>query len=395
MKGKQPAAVITDGAPAMRNAITRLLPKAHHRLCAWHLLQNAQRNVGDSNFVKGFKSCMLGNYTVAHFKKKWFQLVSDLNLEDNPWVQGLYEKRHMWATCMMRGKFFAGFRTTSRCEDYKSVVGDAVPKTNVRALELCAANLYTRTVFLKFRSWLSSGSLVKVAGMKDTSSCIIYSMYRYCKPAKLWYVAHDEQTSTFRCSCQRMETFGLPCDHIIGLLVHLDIDVIPKSLVLQRWCKSAKESMKGNSESAFKFWESTVLARLGSLVMRSREMFNLGCESMEDYLDTVDVMAKHVEKLKAKKVENKGPDDEDTNINGVDIKGIDEVKNPHVVKSGSSSGTKRKCSVCKQGGHNKTTCPDNKRQKVSALQYIEDNIEPPLLFAPQYQRAANVEIQLS
>ncbi|XP_057451713.1 protein FAR1-RELATED SEQUENCE 5-like [Lotus japonicus] len=404
MKGKQPAAVITDGAPAMWNAITRLLPKAHHRLCAWHLLQNAQRNVGDSNFVKGFKSCMLGNYTVAHFKKKWFQLVSDLNLEDNPWVQGLYEKRHMWATCMMRGKFFAGFRTTSRCEgmhsqigrivrsrnsllefvqyferyvnymrwrevdaDYKSVVGDAVPKTNVRALELCAANLYTRTVFLKFRSWLSSGSLVKVAGMKDTSSCIIYSMYRYCKPAKLWYVAHDEQTSTFRCSCQRMETFGLPCDHIIGLLVHLDIDVIPKSLVLQRWCKSAKESMKGNSESAFKFWESTVLARLGSLVMRSREMFNLGCESMEDYLDTVDVMAKHVEKLKAKKVENKGPDDEDTNINGVDIKGIDEVKNPHVVKSGSSSGTKRKCSVCKQGGHNKTTCPDNKRQKVSAV----------------------------
>ncbi|XP_057456813.1 protein FAR1-RELATED SEQUENCE 5-like [Lotus japonicus] len=404
MKGKQPAVVITDGAPAMRNAITRLLPKAHHRLCAWHLLQNAQRNVGDSNFVKGFKSCMLGNYTVAHFKKKWFQLVSDLNLEDNPWVQGLYEKRHMWATCMMRGKFFAGFRTTSRCEgmhsqigrivrsrnsllefvqyferyvnymrwrevdaDYKSVVGDVVPKTNVRALELCAANLYTRTVFLKFRSWLSSGSLVKVAGMKDTSSCIIYSMYRYCKPAKLWYVAHDEQTSTFRCSCQRMETFGLPCDHIIGLLVHLDIDVIPKSLVLQRWCKSAKESMKGNSESAFKFWESTVLARLGSLVMRSREMFNLGCESMEDYLDTVDVMAKHVEKLKAKKVENKGPDDEDTNINGVDIKGIDEVKNPHVVKSGSSSGTKRKCNVCKQGGHNKTTCPDNKRQKVSAV----------------------------
>lgn len=96
-------------------------------------------------------------------------------------------------------------------------------------------------------------------------------------------------------------------------------------------------------------------------------MFNLGCESMEDYLDTVDVMAKHVEKLKAKKVENKGPDDEDTNINGVDIKGIDEVKNPHVVKSGSSSGTKRKCSVCKQGGHNKTTCPDNKKQKVSAV----------------------------
>ncbi|XP_057457216.1 protein FAR1-RELATED SEQUENCE 5-like [Lotus japonicus] len=38
MKGKVPTAVITDGAPAMRNAITRIFPEAHHRLCAWHLL---------------------------------------------------------------------------------------------------------------------------------------------------------------------------------------------------------------------------------------------------------------------------------------------------------------------------------------------------------------------
>ncbi|XP_057457089.1 protein FAR1-RELATED SEQUENCE 5-like [Lotus japonicus] len=401
MKGKEPSAVITDGDPAMRNAITRILPRAHHCLCAWHLLQNAQRNVGDPNFTKGFKSCMLGNLSVGHFKKKWAQLVSDLNLGDNPWVQGLYEKRHMWATCLMRGKFFAGFRTTSRCEglhsqigrivrsrnsllefvqyferyvnymrwteveaDYKSVVGDAVLQTNVRALE--------RTVFLRFRPWLNSGSVMKVAATKETSSCIIYSMYKYCKPGKMWYVAHDEKLSTFRCSCQRMETFGLPCDHIIGLLVHLDIDFIPETLVLQRWCKAAKECMKGNSESSFKFWESTVLARLGSLVMRSREMFNLGCESMEDYLDTVDVMTQHVIKLKAKKDAANGA------IHGnveTQNEGFDDVTNPSVIRSkgcgGSSSGNgnkaKRKCTVCKMAGHNKTTCPQNKRVKLSSV----------------------------
>ncbi|XP_057444179.1 protein FAR1-RELATED SEQUENCE 5-like [Lotus japonicus] len=301
MKGKEPNAVITDGAPAMRNAITIILPRAHHRLCAWHLLQNAQRNVGDSNFVKGFKSCMLENLSVGHFKKKWTQLVSDLNLEDNAWVQGLYEKSHMWATCLMRGKFFAGFQTTSRCEGmhsqigrivqsrnsllefvqyferyvnymrwtevdagYKSVVGDVVPKTNVRALEKCAANVYTRTVFLKLRPWLNSGSVIKVAAIKETSSCMIYSMYKYCKPGKLRHVAHDVQLSTFRCSCQRMETFGFPYDHIIGLLVHLDIDVIPGSLILQRWCKAANDCMKDNSESSYKsgnqqFWLGWVL----------------------------------------------------------------------------------------------------------------------------------------
>ncbi|XP_057430316.1 protein FAR1-RELATED SEQUENCE 5-like [Lotus japonicus] len=351
MKGKEPSAVITDGAPAMRNAISR----------------NAQRNVGDPVFVKGFKSCMLGNLSVGHFKKKWVQLVSDLNLEDNPWVQGLYEKRHMWATCLMRGKFFAGFRTTSRCEgmhsqigrivrsrnsllefvqyfdryvnymrwsevdaDYKSVVGDAVPKTNVRALEKCAADLYTRTVFLKFRPWLNSGSVIKVAAIKETSSCMIYSMYRYCKPGKLWHVAHDVQVSTFRCSCQRMETFGLPCDHIIGLLVHLDIDVIPESLILQRWCKSAKDCMKGNSEASYKFWESTVLARLG----KKEAALGAGGENLDEV--------------------------------------VDNVTNPVVVRSNGPGGTstgngnkgKRKCTVCKVEGHNRATCPQNKRAKV-------------------------------
>jgi hypothetical protein len=28
----------------------------------------------------------------------------------------MYEKRHMWATAHIRGKCFAGFRITSRCE---------------------------------------------------------------------------------------------------------------------------------------------------------------------------------------------------------------------------------------------------------------------------------------
>ncbi|XP_057443986.1 protein FAR1-RELATED SEQUENCE 5-like [Lotus japonicus] len=318
----------------------------------------------------------------------------------------------MWATCLMRGKFFAGFRTTSRCEgmhsqigrivrsrnsllefvqyferyvnymrwtevdaDYKSVVGDAVPKTNVRALEKCAANVYTRTVFLKFKPWLNGGSVIKVAAIKEKSSCMIYSMYKYCKPDKLWHVAHDVQLSTFRCSCQRMETFGLPCDHIIGLLVHLDIDVIPESLILQRWCKSAKDCMKDNSESSYKFWESTILARLGSLVMRSREMFNLGCESMEDYLDTVDVMAKHVMKLKAKKEAALG-----TGVENLD-EDVDNVKNPPVIMSKGCGGTsnvngskgKRKCTVCKVEGHNKTTCPQNKRAKVSNEAAVASN----------------------
>ncbi|MCH79649.1 protein FAR1-RELATED SEQUENCE 5-like, partial [Trifolium medium] len=45
MEGKMPISVITDGDLAMKNAIRRVFPRAHRRLCAWHLLRNAISNV--------------------------------------------------------------------------------------------------------------------------------------------------------------------------------------------------------------------------------------------------------------------------------------------------------------------------------------------------------------
>ncbi|KAJ1411473.1 MULE transposase domain [Sesbania bispinosa] len=114
MKGKMPNSVITNGDLAMRNAIRVVFPRAHHRLCAWHLARNATSNVGIPAFIKGFE----------HYK---------------PWIIEMYQKREMWAATYMRGKFFVGFRTTSRCEemedDFSSIHGDPVLQTNLQGLE--------------------------------------------------------------------------------------------------------------------------------------------------------------------------------------------------------------------------------------------------------------------
>jgi len=44
----------------------------------------------------------------------------------------------------------------------------------------------------------------------------------------------------WHCSCLRMESFGLPCPHIIHLLFYLDFVEIPKFLGLDHWTKDAK-----------------------------------------------------------------------------------------------------------------------------------------------------------
>ncbi|XP_057452662.1 protein FAR1-RELATED SEQUENCE 4-like [Lotus japonicus] len=126
MKGKQPSAVITDGCAAMKYAIKTVLPDARHRLCAWHILINAGRNAKNKLFNKAFKNLMYDDYTMGKFKRKWDETVAKFGFQDKKWVKDMYDKRKMWATTYLRGKFFAGFRTTSRCEGLHFELGKYV-----------------------------------------------------------------------------------------------------------------------------------------------------------------------------------------------------------------------------------------------------------------------------
>ena len=74
MKGKSSKSVIIDGNSAMKRAIGRAFPDAHHRLCGWHLLRNTTSHVSNPRFVQEFKRCILSDYDVDEFEK-WASMV--------------------------------------------------------------------------------------------------------------------------------------------------------------------------------------------------------------------------------------------------------------------------------------------------------------------------------
>ena len=82
MKGKSPKLVIMDKDLSMKNAIRRVLPKAKHRLCGWHLIRNATSNVANPRFTQEFKKCMLGNYKVDEFEQKWAAMVRKFGVQE-------------------------------------------------------------------------------------------------------------------------------------------------------------------------------------------------------------------------------------------------------------------------------------------------------------------------
>jgi len=269
--------VITDGDIAMRNAIKKVFPKARHRLCAWHLIRNANANVKNLQFVTKFKQCMLGDFDVNEFELRWDKMVAEFGLENNIWVSELYSKREI---AHIKGNFFAGFRTTSRCEglhlefgkyvnlkdnlldfmqqfmrwinymrfreveaDFTSSFGDHVLQSPLVKLEESAAKVYTREILNMFVPIFNRSCTCRVKSRKQSGSLFNFCVVRYGKKGIKWNVAFCQAKLEFKCSCLRMESYGIPCEHMICVFVSLEIVNMPGCVIMPRWTKSAKDSI--------------------------------------------------------------------------------------------------------------------------------------------------------
>ncbi|CAN1181135.1 Protein FAR1-RELATED SEQUENCE 2 [Linum perenne] len=95
MGGKKPTAVITDGDHAMSIAITKVFPKATHRLCSWHLDKNVAQHMKDTQFKSGWSKFVDAEYEDNKFTVKWNEFVEKCSLQTNNWVtKHLFDKRH-------------------------------------------------------------------------------------------------------------------------------------------------------------------------------------------------------------------------------------------------------------------------------------------------------------
>ncbi|KAF1862136.1 hypothetical protein Lal_00026655 [Lupinus albus] len=187
MNGKHPKCVITDGDFSMKNAIKRVFPTAHHRLCAWHICNNGEKNIKKNNFHKDFQKVMYADVEFDDFNMMWEELIAKHGFHNNVWASQIFDCRSMWARSYIRGKFYAGLHTTSRCEglhsqmgsymrnnevveDFKSSYGDELLQTPYHNLEGHAASIYTRVVFKEFREILLEAAKLRIISSQQTSS---------------------------------------------------------------------------------------------------------------------------------------------------------------------------------------------------------------------------------
>jgi hypothetical protein len=439
MGGKSPTSVITDGDLAMRNAIRRIFPEAHHRLCAWHLIRNACTNVGKKQFVRKFKQCMLGDHDVGEFKAKWQKMVYEFGLEDHKWVKEMYDKRHMWATAHIRGNFFAGFRTTSRCEglyaqfgryvnyqnnlleflnqffrclnymryseleaDFGSVHGEPVLETPLPLIEKAAGEVYTREVFLLFQPVLRRACTCTVVESRQAVSQYFYTVMKYPKEHVEWQVSFCPSNLQFKCSCERLESLGIVCEHVVAVLVYLNIVTLPECLVINRWTKHAKDAIAVCNPKTNLSIEPTAVSKFTNVVERCKRMAVavVKCgkpQLMRSTLDLVDAQTKLLEDecnhnepgyvynqtffedtiLNPSRVRTKGCGVATTSSsqsrNRAQRRRCDGQSMSGFQGRNVAQGRKpQSCGVCATEGHNRTSCPILSQNTIASQQQ-QDN----------------------
>ena len=246
-------------------------------------------------------------------------------------------------------------------------------QTHLQQLERCASHVYTREVFFLFRPLLHRAGTLKVLYAKETGSCVIYGLSKYCKPNLVWHVSVYDGEMEFKCSCMRMESFGIPCDHIIAILVYLDISELPRSLVLDRWTKNAKEALWDMVDSNGGAWDSLIASRYGCLMDWGRQVCSLACRKANHFHEARDSLTGLFQRLK---LDSEGAGE--ANDSGGDF-----PRDPHRVrtKGCSSDPSRRKtqrCSVCHREGHNRTSCRvrkynDNLARTVFGRSMLEED----------------------
>lgn len=133
MEGKCPVSMFTDQDLAISNAIERVFPYTRHRLCLWHLHENAVKRFGklkgDRNFTDLFEKCLSGCSNEVEFDNCWSSMMSTYNLQDHSWFKRLYMLKDKWSTSFNKKYFSAGIKSSQRSESTNSSIGFKSKKT--------------------------------------------------------------------------------------------------------------------------------------------------------------------------------------------------------------------------------------------------------------------------
>ncbi|XP_059626986.1 protein FAR1-RELATED SEQUENCE 5-like [Cornus florida] len=264
----------------MAKAISEVFSESQHRLCVWHIYQNAATNLShvfhaSSQFAHDFGNCVYDYEDEDEWLLAWESMLDKYSLKENKWLKELFEVREKWAMVYGRHTFTADMKITQRSESMNSVLKNYLkPKLNL----LCFLEHYERVLndrryeelFADFKMMQSMPDLLTNVetlchGAKIYTPKIFksfqeeymrlgdYNIYKLAKEGlKAEYkvscvgksrehvVKFDVPTQTITYSCMKFTFIGILCVHALKVLDKKNIKRIPSQYIMKRWTRDAR-----------------------------------------------------------------------------------------------------------------------------------------------------------
>ncbi|XP_058076319.1 protein FAR1-RELATED SEQUENCE 5-like [Magnolia sinica] len=330
---KEPQTILTDQDKAMSNAIKIELPGTVHRICVWHMFQNACKHLShlfcsSKSFGNDFSRCVYDFDEEHEFLEAWERMIMKYNLTDNIWLQQLFNEKEKWALVYGKNSFCADMKSTQRCESlnkdlkkylhpgqniirffehFERLVDDrrnAELEANFKMTQSSpivtfpvsilkhAASVYTPTIFKLFQAEFGD-SLDQIVEQVDESGTVRKYQVLNRRNQSLHIVTVDSMDESITCSCRKFEFMGILCSHALKATNHT-LTNIPAKYILKRWTREAASisfsSLSSGSDSIDKSKKSQS-RRYNSLLCNFMKLATMGCESEEAF----ECASKHLE----------------------------------------------------------------------------------------------------
>jgi hypothetical protein len=108
-------------------------------------------------------------------------------------------------------------------------------------IEKQASVFYTREVFDRFQKLISENTAFTLEQQQNDASLRFSLVASDRRDTRTYRVEADVANGLYDCSCNMFDMCGLICPHIIRVMVHLNIQMIPDRYLLERWSQAASK----------------------------------------------------------------------------------------------------------------------------------------------------------
>jgi len=252
------------------------------------------------------------------------------------------------------------------CEASQSI---PVGITEHHVLENSAANCFTPANFYLVQKEITRATLYDIGEILESDVSTKYIVAARGGTKVFEVECDDEETlGNVSCSCLKFECEGIPCCHIMVVLITLGA-AMPQCCVLNRWTLNAKSASSLETTDHVNSMKGT---RFSELLMLAKPVFEEASCSIDEYMRWKEILEAELKgKRKREDIEGESSGIEDKE-NGLEAEASPiNVQDPDIVQSKGAPKrfknfldrpNKRRCSECKATDHDKWTCPKIKRR---------------------------------